>query len=75
MVSCDDLSKKDNASIQTQVINNSLYGNTKFVFPDLSNTAKLEVSHWGAYEDFDTEMKTLNGNTIEVLQISWSRIK
>ena len=69
LMSCGDLSKKDNATIQTPIINNSLYGNPNFVFPELSKTAKTEVSHWGAYEDFDAELKTLNGNTIEVLQI------
>lgn len=74
LVSCDNLSKKDTVSIQAQVIDNSLYGNPNFVFPELSKTAKLEVSHWGAYEDFDAEIKTLNGNTIEVLQIKSSEL-
>jgi len=74
LVSCEDISKKDDASVQTQVINNSLYGNMNFVFPKLSKSAKLEVSHWGAYEDFDAELKTLNGNTIEALQIKSSEL-
>ena len=73
-LSCEDLSKKDNATLQTPVINNSLYGNPDFVFPDFSKSAKLEVSHWGAYEDFDAELKTLNGNTIEILKVKSSKL-
>lgn len=74
LVSCEDISKENKASLQTQQINTSLYGNTNFDFPDFSNSAKLEVSHWGAYEDFDAEIKTLNGNTIEALQIKTSQM-
>ena len=69
LLSCENLSKKDTATIQTPIVNTSLYGNPNFVFPEFSKTAKLEVSHWGAFEDFDGELKTLNGNTIEVLQV------
>jgi len=45
-----------------------------FSFPELTNEAKIEVSHWGAYEDFDTEVKSINGNNIEELQIKTSQL-
>ncbi len=51
-----------------------MYGNTHFVFPELTSEAKLEVSHWGAYEDFDIEAKSINGNNIEALQIKASQL-
>jgi len=48
--------------------NNSIYGNVDFKFPELSENAKAEISHWGAFGDFDAEVKTINGNTIDEIK-------
>lgn len=51
-----------------QKINFSKYGNTDFKLPSISENARAEVIHWGAFEDFEEEAKTINGHTIEVIQ-------
>jgi hypothetical protein len=66
--SCNENQNENKVSLQAKKINTSLYGDQNFIFPEFSKGAKIEVSHWGAYEDFDTQMKSLNGNTIESLQ-------
>ncbi len=67
MVSCGDSNEKSQTEIQTKNNNSTLFGNQKFVFPELSDKAKIYVSNWAVYDDFEKEVKTLNGNTIEVL--------
>ena len=67
MVSCGDSNEKSQSEIQTTNNSSTLFGNQKFVFPELSDKAKIYVSNWAVYDDFEKEVKTLNGNTIEVL--------
>ena len=67
MVSCGDSNEKSQTEIQTTYNNSTLFGNQKFVFHELSDKAKIYVSNWAVYDDFEKEVKTLNGNTIEVL--------
>ena len=67
MVSCGDSNEKSQTEIQTTNNNSTLFGDQKFVFPELSDKAKIYVSNWAVYDDFEKEVKTLNGNTIEVL--------
>lgn len=67
MVSCGDSNEKSQSEIQTTNNNSTLFGNQKFVFPELSDKAKIYVTNWAVYDDFEKEVKTLNGNTIEVL--------
>ncbi len=74
LFSCRNTSEDPQALLPVQQINNSLFGNRNFVFPELTENAKVEVSHWGAYEDFDAEIKTINGNNIEELQIKTSQL-
>jgi len=73
LISCGN-SSEDIKTQQPDEITSSLYGDTHFVFPELTAEAKLEVSHWGAYEDFDMEAKSINGNNIEALQIKTSQL-
>ena len=51
-----------------QKINSSIYGNAEFKFPTISANARAEVIHWGAFEDFEEQAKTINGNNLEALQ-------
>jgi len=67
MISCGDSNEKSQTEIQTTNNNSTLFGDQKFVFPELSDKAKIYVSNWAVYDDFEKEIKTLNGNTIEVL--------
>ena len=67
MVSCGDSNEKSQSEIQTTNNSSTLFGNQKFVFPELSDKAKIYVSNWAVFDDFEKEVKTLNGNTIEVL--------
>lgn len=67
MVSCGDSNEKSQSEIQTTNNSSTLFGDQKFVFPELSDKAKIYVTNWAVYDDFEKEVKTLNGNTIEVL--------
>lgn len=51
-----------------QKINSSIYGNPDFKLPLLSENARAEVTHWGAFEDFEQQAKTINGNNIESIK-------
>ncbi len=73
-ISCGNSTEENTSPILTKQTPKGLYGDTSFKFPDLSDEAKLKVSHWGAYEDFDTEVKSINGNSIEELQIRTSQL-
>ena len=74
ITSCKNSSEENKTQLPNQEIISYLYGDTTFVFPELTTEAKLEVSHWGAYEDFDIEAKAINGNNIEALQIKTSQL-
>lgn len=52
---------------QEVVDTTTLYGDKRFVFPDLSENAKVYITKWGAFEDFEAEAKNINGSTIEGL--------
>jgi len=66
---------EDNKDQQpSQETSSKLYGNTNFIFPKLTAEAKLEVSHWGAFEDFNIESKSINGNNIEALKIKTGQL-
>ena len=58
-------------SIQNPIphkINSSIYGNTNFELPTISENARAEIIQWGAFEDFEEQAKTINGNNIEAIQ-------
>jgi hypothetical protein len=74
LISCGNSSEEPKNLLPTKQLTTDLYGNTNFVFPELTDEAKIEVSHWGAYEDFDTEVKSINGNNVEELQIRTSQL-
>jgi hypothetical protein len=74
LVSCGKSSQEPQTSLQTPQKNNSLYGNPNFIFPELTENAKTQSIHWSVYEDFESEVKSLNGNTIEDLHIKTERM-
>lgn len=51
-----------------------LYGDKTFAFPKLTNKALNQITQWGVYEDFESEIKSINGKTIEDLKSSMERI-
>jgi len=73
MSSCGDSSEM-NEYPQDVVDATTLYGNKTFVFPSLSENAKVYVSHWGAFEDFETEAKNISSSTIEALRDKSERL-
>lgn len=53
---------------KTQNNTNSLYGDTSFKFPKISNLAREQMIEWAVFEDFEMQAKTINGSTIEGLK-------
>jgi hypothetical protein len=73
IISCGSPSEEISPS---QEIENTtaVYGNKNFVFPTLSENAKVYITQWGAYEDFENEAKEINGSTLEDLKIKSERL-
>lgn len=69
LFSCGNNKGESTQKVIPQKINSSIYGNTNFEFPKISENARAEVMHWGAFEDFEEQTKTINGNAMEALQI------
>ena len=65
---CGNNTEEQVQETSMQKINFSKYGNTDFKLPPISEDARAEVIHWGAFEDLEEEAKTINGHTIEVIQ-------
>ena len=68
LLSCGNNKVESTQKVIPQKINSSIYGNTNFEFPIISENARAEVIHWGAFEDFEEQAKTINGNSMEVIQ-------
>tara|TARA_R110000787_G_scaffold281906_1_gene393488 strand:+ start:17620 stop:18204 length:585 start_codon:yes stop_codon:yes gene_type:complete len=66
--SCGNTPEESIQKVIPQKINSSIYGNTDFKFPPISVSARAEVIHWGAFEDFEEQAKTINGNNMEAIQ-------
>ena len=73
LISCGNPSEEINNPLERQN-STTLFGNKKFVFPQLSENAKEYITQWGAYEDFEGEAKSLNGSTIEDLRDKTERL-
>lgn len=58
----------------TQNFNNR-FGDTSVQLPKLSSAAETEVIGWSVFEDFQNEMNTLNGSTLEELRTKSERLK
>jgi len=47
---------------------NYKYGELDFVFPELDRNSKTHVSNWAVFEDFDHELRNLNGRSKDVIK-------
>ena len=73
LISCGNPSEQietKEENIETTI----LFGETDFVFPDLSENAKNYGMQWGGFEDFEIEAKSLNGSTIDGLRTKTTRL-
>lgn len=61
-------------SLIAQNVNNR-YGDTNITFPKLSPEAEAEISNWSVFDDFQREMKSLNGATISEIRNKTERLK
>ena len=66
--SCGNNQKEPIQKVIPQKINSSIYGNPNFEFPIISESARGEVIQWGAFEDFEEQAKTINGNNLEAIK-------
>ena len=68
ITSCGNDPQKSEEQQVTEVSTTDHYGDDDFVFPLLDNNSKLQVSNWAVFEDFDKEIRTINGRTREGLK-------
>ena len=66
--SCGNNQDESTQKIIPQKINSSIYGNSDFEFPIISENTRAEVINWGAFEDFEKQAKTINGTSMEVIK-------
>lgn len=66
--SCGNEQDESTQKIIPQKINSSIYGDSDFEFPIISENARAEVINWGAFEDFEKQAKTINGTSMEVIK-------
>ena len=68
LASCKNNNQRVNESESIEIPEKQHYGVDDFVFPNLDNNSKVQVSQWAVFEDFDNEIRTINGRTIDVLK-------
>ncbi len=68
LTSCGNDSQKVVEIEPANVQEKQFYGIDDFVFPNLDNNSKIQVSQWAVFEDFDNEIRTINRRTKEVLR-------
>jgi len=74
VISCGKTLEANKESLEVEKGDNSFYGNPNFIFLELTENAKIEVMHWGAFEDFEVQAKSINGKTIESIKEKSSQI-
>ena len=72
--SCENSSKEPIEQVEIKQDSTTLYGDKSFTFPKLTDKALDQITQWGIYEDFESEVTSINGNTIETLQSKIERI-
>ena len=68
LTSCGNDSQKIMEIEPVNVQEKPFYGVDDFAFPNLDNNSKIQVSQWAVFEDFDNEIRSINGRTKEVLK-------
>ena len=72
-ISCGDSSEE--TPIESPVQDTSIhYGNAAYKLPQLSEKAQEQTIRWSVFEDFENEMKLINGANIETLLSSTDRL-
>lgn len=74
ILSCGNKQEQDTTAATPKLDEHSLYGNKNFSLPTLSEKARSYTSQWGAFEDFESEAKTINQATIEDLKNASERL-
>jgi hypothetical protein len=73
-ISCGNSSETSEVATTQEVNTSLIYGDTSYRFPELSEAAKKEIFQWSVFEDFENELKFINGSNIEALQSGSERL-
>ena len=73
LLSCGSPSEEIETT-QENIESTIIFGESNFVFPNLSENAKNYGMQWGAFEDFEIEAKSINGSTIDGLRTKTTRL-
>ena len=68
LFSCGNTSEENQVSDTNSRESLALYGNRDFEFPTLTENAKFYMLQWGAFDDFESETRAINGSTVEQLR-------
>ena len=74
LVSCGNNTQEATENEPMEIQNMQQFGVNDFVFPNLDKKSKSQVSNWAVFEDFDNEIRTINGRTQEVLKYKLQRL-
>jgi hypothetical protein len=74
LASCGNDKQKVDENVTIELDETQQYGVDDFVFPNFDNNSKLQVNQWAVFDDFDSEIRTINGRTKEVLKNKSQRL-
>jgi hypothetical protein len=74
LTSCGNDKQKVDENVTIELDETQQYGVDDFVFPNFDNNSKLQVNQWAVFDDFDSEIRTINGRTKEVLKNKSQRL-
>ena len=72
--SCEDAAEEQNGIENTTQSHSTLFGDSNYKLPSFSEDAETQVAEWLIFEDFENEMRNLNGHSAEILRGKTQRL-
>lgn len=74
LFSCGNEQKDTSSTDEVEQKGNSKYGDVDFILPELDLISRSHVANWAVYEDFDNEVRLINGRSKDVLKNKTRRL-
>ena len=73
-VSCTETSEENSVDIATVQDTKTRYGKSLSALPQVSEIAKVETATWSVFEDFETNVSSMNNQTVPALKTKCERL-
>lgn len=74
LFSCGNEKQEPSSTDEVEQKGNSKYGDVDFILPELDLISRSHVANWAVYEDFDNEVRLINGRSKDVLKNKTRRL-